>query len=277
MSAKIPESYKAGIQFIEGLNTENIAIWLEGELKEINHVLAGGRDDQPVQAIVNHHPYLSRETQKRLADAIGTLILSWKETPADWTEDAGRALLSLAAEIRISAAKYPLQSLIKDKKAFIRVVALQAEVLRTIATLSTNGDAVFWRDLCRIHEDFSGMAFQVLTRIDPHEAISLLGELPANEAAVGGVARKLPDFVSQQEGKRQNTVLTQISEALGKLPPESVMALHAALKEEGFDLGEIVPPTTAQHLAAFLQRIIPFARTLRRGSELNHLYARAHQ
>ena len=272
MNTKVPDSYEAGIQFIEGLNTANMTTWLDGELREINHVLAGSRDDQPVQAIVNHHPHLSRETKKRLADAIGTLILSWKKTPTDWPEDAGRALLSLAAEIDVSTVKYPLQSLIRDKNAFASIAPLQAEALRTIATLSTNGDATFWRDLSRIHEEFSGMAFQVLTRIDPREAIFLLGELPANEAAVEGVARKLPDFVSQQKGKRQNIVLTQISEALGKLPPESVMALHAALKEEGFDLGEIVPPTIAQHRAAFLERIIPFAKTLRRGSKLDHVY-----
>ena len=167
MNAKTPNSYKAGIQYIEGLTAEHMLLWLEGELKEINHVLAGSRDDYPVQAIVNHHPYLSLEAQKRMADAIEQMVLDWRETPTNWPENALRALLTLAAELRVSAVKSSLQSLTKNRKAFAHMAALQAEVLRTLATLSVNDDRTFWSELGQHYPDFAGMAFQVLTRIAP--------------------------------------------------------------------------------------------------------------
>ena len=86
MKNMIPASYREGIQRIEQHTTDTMCAWLEGELRGLSHILAGSRDDYPVQAIVNHHPYLSLEAQKRMADAIGRIVLEWKTTPSDWAD-----------------------------------------------------------------------------------------------------------------------------------------------------------------------------------------------
>jgi hypothetical protein len=237
MNTTIPVSYKPGIRHIDRLNAANMREWLEGELREINHVLAGNRDDYPVQAIVNHHPYLSLQAQKRMENAIQRMILEWRDRPTDWPESAARALLSLAAELRVSSVKAPLQSLTKNKEAFARVGSLQAEGLRTIATLSVNNDRAFWAKLGQRYPDFAGMAFQVLARIAPEDALAFLGCLPQNEAAIGGVSRKLPGFVSQFNSEDRTRILSRISEILPTMPRKFSNVLRNALLEAGF-----IPP-----------------------------------
>ena len=236
MKNTIPDSYKQGIHRIEQHTTDTMCAWLEGELRGINHILAGSRDDYPVQAIVNHHPYLSLETQKRMADAIERIILEWKASPSDWPESATRALLSLAADLRISAVLPLLQSLARDKKAFARIEPLQPEALRTIATLSTNNERGYWSEIAQQHPDFAGMAFQVLARIAPSDALTLLAHLPKNQATIGGVARKLPGFVSQFPVEERAQVLKAIADALVSLPDKFSNPLRGALVEAGFEL-----------------------------------------
>lgn len=236
MNATIPNSCKAGIQHIERLTAANMREWLEGELREINHVLAGNRDDYPVQAIVNHHPYLSLEAQKRMADAIEQMVVDWRKKPADWPESAARALLSLAAELRISSVKALLQPLTKDKRAFTRIAPLQAEALRALATLSVNDDRAFWSDLGQHYPDFAGMAFQVLTRIAPEDALTFLAHPPQNQAAIGGIARKLPGFISQFSPDERAQTLSRISESLVAIPSRFSNPLRIALTEAGFSL-----------------------------------------
>jgi hypothetical protein len=275
MNTTIPESYKSGIEHIEGLNFEALREWLEAELRDKIHILSGQADDYPVQAIVNHHPYFSLAAQKRVADAVEALIVDWRKTPDDWPESAVRALLSLSAELRVIGAKLKFQSLVESGGLSRIKPALHPAVFRAIATLSSNNDHKFWYGLPKNYPQFAGMAFQDLARNAPKVALLLLGQLPANEPAIAGVARKLPDFVSEFEPEQQVAVLSQITEALASLTPESAMPLQLALKEQGFDLGEIRFPIASQHKKPFVTRIISFAQTIQPRNELNQLYADA--
>jgi hypothetical protein len=273
MNTTIPDNYVAGLQRIEGLNAAAMREWLDAELHEKSHILSGQADDYPVQAIINHHPYLSMAAQKRMADAIEALIVAWRKEPTEWSQTAVRSLLSLAAELRIIDAKSKLQLLVESDLLGRIDAPLHPTVFRTIATLSSNNDRKFWSTLPNKHPEYAGMAFQVLARIAPTEALLLLGQLPANGAAIAGVARKLPDLVSRFEPEQRTGVLNQITEALSSLSPESALPLQAALKEQGFELGEIQFPIEKKHKEKFVKRILIFVQTLRPRNELNQIYA----
>jgi hypothetical protein len=274
MNTVIPESYRSGLEQIEAMSTIAVREWLDAELRDKIHLLAGKTEDFPVQAIVNHHPYLSLPAQNRIADAIVTLILAWREAPDDYPELTVRALLSLAAELRVVNAKEKLQSLVRSD-AFEPAKALCPAILRTIATLSSNDDCAFWRRLPQYHPEYAGMAFQVLTRIGPAVALKLLGELPTIEQSISGVARKLPEFVSKFEPDRQASLLDQIDKAISLLPAESTRALKLALEEEGFDLSENPFPDQEEHRLEFVKKIIIFVKTLQPTSESPQTYAKA--
>jgi len=83
------------------------------------------------------------------------------------------------------------------------------------------------------------MAFQVLAGIAPDEALDLLGRLPQTDVVIGSVARKLPDFVSQFPRELRAEKLTQVSQAISELSPQSAALLTLALREAGFQLQEI--------------------------------------
>jgi hypothetical protein len=274
MNSTIPSSYENGLAQIERMDAPSTREWLDAELKEKVHLLAGSAEDFPVQAIVNHYPYLSLAAQKRIADAIVALIDDWRSVPTDYPEAAVRALLNLAAELRVSDAKNRLQTMVQSAPTE-EVDRLHTAIIRTIATLSTNNDRTFWRKLPQHRPDDSGMAFQVLVRIAPKDALLLLSELPSNEPALGGVARKLPDFVSQFGRHEQPDVLTQISNALLHLPPDSATQLQQALEEEGFQIGDDTFPIRQEHQLVFTEKIIEFTKTIRSRAELPQLYAGA--
>ena len=65
-----PKSYKPGVDRLEAMNKQALLAWLAAELRGQTHILAGKEEDYPVQAIVNHHPYLSYHIFKiiRLSD-----------------------------------------------------------------------------------------------------------------------------------------------------------------------------------------------------------------
>jgi hypothetical protein len=262
MSTEIPESYKTGIQHIEELDLGAMTEWLRAELHEQVHVLAGQAYDYPVQAIVNHHPYLSPETQKRMANAIEVLILDWKQAANAWSDSAVQALLSLAAELPVPGAKSKLQSLVESQAFSNLAEYLRPAVLGAIATLSINDDRAFWKTLPDDYPKFAGMAFQVLTRISHEDALELLGRLPDDQQVIGSVARKLPDFVSQfePEPQLQAVKLRQISEALASLPTGSAASLKLAIEEAGFKLGETPSLLAAQQklkFREFLNAVVP--------------------
>ena len=104
------------------------------------------------------------------------------------------------------------------------------------ATLSTHADRDFWSQVAALRPGFSGMAFQVLTRIAPEDALNLLSHLPGDKAAVGSVARKLPEFVSQFEPAQRAQILGRISTALASLTPHYSRQLTEALEQAGFRL-----------------------------------------
>lgn len=276
MSAIIPDSYEAGILYIEHLNMPAFREWLEAELRDKIHILAGQTDDYPVQAILNHHPYLSALAQKLLSDTLDELILAWKAQPTDWPDSAVRSLLSLAAELRVADSKSKLQSLVESGGLANINPGLHAAVLRAIATLSSNNDHAFWFGLPRRHPEFAGLAFQVLARIAPRAALSLLAELPSNKLAIDGVARKLPAFISEFSPDKQPTVLTKIGEALASLSPESATPLRLALTDEGFDLGDICfPLAEREQKERFISLAKSFADTINPTNDLDSLYDNA--
>ena len=105
MTKQTPNSYKPGVDRLEGMNKPALLAWLEAELRGQTHILAGKEEDYPVQAIVNHHPYLSIAAQQRVGDALEALVLDWRTDSSGWPEEAVRALLSLVAELGVEGAK----------------------------------------------------------------------------------------------------------------------------------------------------------------------------
>jgi hypothetical protein len=271
MNTRVPESYGAGVRHIESMNVGALREWLHAELHEKVHMLSGQADDFPVQAIVNHHPYLTIPAQKRMADAIEELISEWKREPEEWSDPAAlRALLSLAAELRVLGAKAKLESLIESGGLSRIDSGLHPAIFRAIAALSSNSDSKFWFSLPGSYPAYAGMAFQVLARIAPKAALLLLRQLPANQLALDGVARKLPDFVSKFEPEQREAVLDQIANAFISLPSESASLLQGALEEHGF---KIRFPAHVQERKRFLEHIIVFVKGVSRWNELEELYA----
>lgn len=262
MTKKIPESYKPGVDRIEGMNAPALCEWLEAELREKAHILAGKDEDFPVQAIVNHYPYLSPFARKLVGNTLEALILDWRKEQNNWPESAIRALLSLVAELRVAGAKSKLLSLVSDKEAWAHIEVLRPAVFRALATLSVNQDRAFLSKLPIQHPEFVGMAFQVLTRIAPEDALQLLSRLPDNEMAIGSIARKLPDFVSQFQPERKATVLAYIAEAIALLSPKSTALLKLALQNAGFEIS--LPTSQSNQSGYFKQQIAKFAKLVRR-------------
>ena len=237
MNPNIPPSYEAGVRLLEEMPLLDMCKWLESEVREESHLLAGQAEDFPVQAIVNHQPYLTLDAQKRLAMAIDALISAWRSGPGTWTDSAVRALFNLAAELRVGESKAKLQTWAAHKNTFQKIKpALRAPLLRTIATLSGAPDRRFWNELPEKFPEFAGIAFQVLARIAPEDALVLLRLLPTDDSALNSVARKLPDFVSQFPATEKNTVLARIGAALRSMPAKKAKPLQSALTEAGFNI-----------------------------------------
>lgn len=272
MTKQTPDSYKPGVDRLEGMNKQALMAWLEAELRGQTHILAGKEEDYPVQAIVNHHPYLSIAAQQRVGGALEALVLDWRKDSNDWPEAAVRALLNLVAELGIEGAKRKLLPLVSDKQAWGRLTALQPAVLRALATLSRNEDRAFWSKLPNQHPEFAGMAFQVLTRIAAEDALQLLSRLPDNDAAVGSVARKLPDFVSQFQPERKPAVLAHIASTIAMLSEKSAKALTLALQNAGIEI--LLPPSPSKEKEGFRETMKSFAKlvhfTNRSPLELEH-------
>jgi hypothetical protein len=143
-----------------------------------------------------------------------------------------------------------------------RIVNLRPAVLRALATLSLNDDRVFWSKMPEKTPEFAGMAFQVLTRIAPDDALKLLSRLPDNDTAIGSVARKLPDFVSQFQPERKAAILTDIAAAIGKLSETSAAALGLALKNAGCKIS--LPPIQSRGVTDFNRHVANFVKNVRR-------------
>ena len=107
----IPENRIEGVRYIESLKPNGMKLWLETEVNEWSHNIAGGRDDQPVQAILNHAPYISEKARLSLEIAIEDYIMVWRNAPADGNPSAINHLLNLAAEIPVPKVKHLLQAM----------------------------------------------------------------------------------------------------------------------------------------------------------------------
>lgn len=237
MKNQIPESYQPGVSYLESLNVAALREWLHAELHEKVHVLAGQPDDYPVQAIVNHYPYLTIEAQKRFADAVESLILEWRRTPADWTEAAARSLLNIAAELRLVPAKLKLQALVNTPSEMARISpTLHPAIFRALAALASNEDRTFWLNLPLAEPNLGGMAFQVIAKIAPDDAFTLLACLPPVDDAVGGVCRNIGIFVSQFPTEKRDSVLRKVLSSTDRFSPQQKEQLERALSDAGFDL-----------------------------------------
>src|SRR5688572_7276344 len=147
MRAELPPSYKPGVDHLEGLTGSGTLLWLQGELLGGRHVLAGQADDFPVQAILNHYPYLSLQSRRRLDTAVESLVTSWKSNPDTWPESSTYWLLDLAARLPVTGVKSRLQSL-SESTAFSQIHwSFQPAVYQTIAELSHSGDRKYWNRL----------------------------------------------------------------------------------------------------------------------------------
>jgi hypothetical protein len=268
MNAAIPSSYKKGIEFIQALDGGGMREWLRAELNEQSNVLTGQADDFPVQAIVNYHGFLDRATQLKFAVAIQDLVSDWKQNPGDWNQNAATALLKIIAELRIEDTKSRLKSLVESKNFSNILPILRPAVIRTLAAISTTTDNQFWNKLTELHPDFGGMAFQVLTRIAPKDALQLIGKLPYSKIAIEGVARKLPDFVSQYEGPERTKVIGTIADAIDHLPEEYAEKLKASLAEEGIVIGENNSAKRDESMVVFEAVVVEYRRGVRKGNRI---------
>jgi hypothetical protein len=273
MSAEIPESYKAGIARIEGFDVDTMADWLRSELHDRVRLLAGQEYDYPVQAIVNHHRYLSIEAQARMAEAVNRLVLAWKSAPTEWEVSAAQALLSLVAELPVSWAKPGLQAVARSRLLEGLPEALRIGVFGALAAISTNDDRRFWAAVAKERPDCAGMAFQVLARVAPDDALGLIRQLPDSGAVIGSVARKLPDLVSRFAPEVQPEKLAQVAQALALLPPASRDALKVSLEEAGFAPVEIPSQRAASQRSRFRQSIEQVTQNVSRDNDLRLAYA----
>ncbi len=273
MTKQTPNSYKPGVDRLEDMNKQALVAWLEAELRGQMHILAGKEEDYPVQAIVNHHPYLSIATQRRVGDALESLVLDWRKDLSAWPEASVRALLSLVAELGVEGAKRKLLPLVSDRRVWGQIAVLQPAVLRALATLSLNEDRMFWSQLPQQYPEFAGMAFQVLTRIAADDALQLLSRIPDNGIAVGSVARTLPDFLSQFSPERTIAILNQLAGAIAKLSSESAANLKQALEDSGYSIS--LPPCPSKEKEDFCKTMNSFAKKARSTNRLPLEFAHA--
>ena len=97
----MPDSYKSGIEYIKSLSREAAIQWLEGEVREMEHVLAGDAMSQPVQAIIDHYNYLSLESKANVIDAIESLVILWYIQVAKLPTKAVCNLLNLTGALHV--------------------------------------------------------------------------------------------------------------------------------------------------------------------------------
>jgi hypothetical protein len=193
MKTQIPEHYLRSVGHIESLDLDGMRVWLSDELREVNHFFIGrDSEDLPVQAILNHVPYLSERARGFLQATIEGLVVDWTKSPAIEKPSAVRFLLDLAAEIPVKRTKESLQKMVVVNHGFESIpVDLQAPALRTIATLSDESDVLFWVNVSGRHPKFAGMAFQVLLKISVPDALKLLLGLIPDKSVAGSVVRGL--------------------------------------------------------------------------------------
>ena len=236
------EPFQPGVQYIEKLNPNALLEWLEAELKEKIHLLAGQADDQPNQAITNHFAHLSTEVQDRFRLALEQIVAEWIDRPEEWSESSSRNLMQLCASLKATAVKRRLKSL-SLSPAFSKIWPLcGSAILRTIAALSSNEDRQYWLQFPKRNPATAGMAFQCLTRIAPMDALAFLRHLPPLVEAVSSVARALPQFLSIFDPEHQMQALKTISEAIDQLPDELSQLIILALRDGGFPIDTVRPP-----------------------------------
>jgi len=276
MTSVPPEPYLAGLSYIEGLERTAMHDWLRAELLDQAHLLAGREDDFPVQAIVNHFPYLRLDAQRRVFEILDTLLWEWKQNPLAWPSDAVRSLLELMAALAVPGAKAKLQSLANTPQQLSVIdESLRPSIFRTIAALSSNVDRHFWIHLAEKQPELAGMAFQVLTRVAPGDAIGAIRFLPSDEAAVGGVARALPSLVSGSSPEQRDSVLSEVLSVIDTLPDETAAELRLALEQAKVLVRAVNVPNDDLQVQQFRELADAFVRGLKLVSNLDQLYATA--
>ncbi|GEM_PF-6463946 len=196
-ATEIPKSYLPGLQILETFTATQMRLWLHDETHEREHLLAGGHDDQPVQAILNHAEFLSGKAKGLLIQTVrDEIVIAWSTKPEFGDPSAIEHLLNLAEGLPVLTVKNPLQDMLRDGR-FGRVPEhLRGYVLSTIATLSNESDTSFWLQLVPRYPNFAGMAFQVLLRTSVDEAMNLLYTLIPDDKVAGSVVRALSHHLS---------------------------------------------------------------------------------
>ena len=205
---EIPRSYLPGLQILECFaSSTEMERWLLNELNETEHLLAGGHNDQPVQAILNHARFLNLRASGLLRNA----VMYYVSNMGVLEESAARHLLNLASELPVVNAKYELREIVKKRgQDVIRTNPLLCALLQTIATLSTDKEDVeFWKTVAEERPEFSGMAFQVLLRLSEKDAWEILYDLISDKDLAGGIIRGLSGHLDRIRRKTDATVAPQ--------------------------------------------------------------------
>lgn len=271
MKPEIPGAFSEGVERLEKLDVASMRMWLEAEVQDKVHILSGQEDDQPVQAILNHFPYLRLVTQSRLLRACSKLLAEWIQQKGGWSESATLHLLDLVAELPVEDGKIKLQGNLK--KLEVSDVVYVA-VLQTIATLSVNADRQFWLGIASTSPDYAGMAFQVLARIAPAEAHQVIRDAASSERAFGSLVRKLPNFVSQFTPPEQEELLHTIAKAISSLPARVADGIESSLREEGFDVSRFKVQSASLQKRQFLEVVMSISQTITRTSSMREVYAK---
>ena len=74
--------------------------------------------------------------------------------------------------------------------------------------------------------------------------------------AIGSVARKLPDFVSQFPSERTTAILKHLAGAIAKLSSKSAATLKQALEDSGYSIS--LPPSAFSDNVADFVKLVHF-------------------
>ena len=230
----MPDSYKSGIEYIEGLSPEATVKWLEKEIREKEHRLAGDAMSQPVQAIIDHYNYLSPKSKAKVRDAIEFLVIFWKTGLTRFSTKAIRHLLSIIGELHVVSVMRMLMRKAESSET-IRPRSIRGAILRAIANNAVKGDeeaCAFWERIAVDHPEYAGMAFQVLCKIDVESALRLLRDFPQTRSAVGSVARSIDSFILEQPHRKRLRLVARVEGALCRWQPYLAKIVQDVLDSE---------------------------------------------
>lgn len=263
MRTDTPESYKPGVEFLQSSSTRDLVAWLSRYLAGGGYELSGQREDIPVQAILNHIPYLSVQAEARLLDALYSVVLSWRESPMSASPSFTTALFELLSEITSEEILGAMRTFAASVEGIALDDSVRSKLLRSIASVASTRDADYWVAMSENEDDFGGLAFQVLARIAPIKAFDVLPNVWNNDTSRGTVTRLLPELISRFPIEQQKARTSAVLDLADRAPPYVQQDVEASLRSSG--LVSVSVPANDQ-LAHFVSEVRQYARRVKRSA-----------